>query len=61
MKTYFFQFLRKKLNMASDDFVEKHRRYKLKMFISDKDKEEVENFISECRREWENGQKKDRT
>lgn len=55
MKTYFFQFLRKKLNMASDDFVEKHRRYKLKMFISDKDKEEVENFISECRREWENG------
>ncbi|MEG2347249.1 MAG: hypothetical protein RSB50_06165 [Cetobacterium sp.] len=55
MKTYFFQFIRKKLNVMSDEFVEKHRRYKLKMFLSTKDKEEVEKFIQKCKEEWNNG------
>ncbi len=35
MKILFFQFMRKKLNVASDEFVEKYRRYKLKMFLSE--------------------------
>lgn len=52
MKILFFQFMRKKLNVASDEFVEKYRRYRLKMFLSEKDKREVEKFIEKCRAEY---------
>lgn len=52
MKILFFQFMRKKLNVANDEFVEKYRRYRLKMFLSEKDKEEVEKFIEKCRAEY---------
>lgn len=41
--------------METDDFLEKHRRYKLKMPLSDEDKEEVEKFIQKCKEEWVNG------
>ncbi|MEG1087732.1 MAG: hypothetical protein RSD79_06660 [Cetobacterium sp.] len=53
MKILFFQFMRKKLNVASDEFVEKYRRYRLKMFLSEKDKREVEKFINKCKKEYE--------
>lgn len=53
MKILFFQFMRKKLNVASDEFVEKYRRYRLKMFLSEKDKREVEKFIKESKKEYE--------
>ncbi|MGL5686002.1 MAG: hypothetical protein ACRCXQ_09450 [Vagococcus fluvialis] len=53
MKKYFFQFLREKLNVMSDEFLEKHRRYRLKMPLSDMDKKEVEGFIKKYKKEWE--------
>ncbi|MGL5243860.1 MAG: hypothetical protein ACRC7R_01605 [Sarcina sp.] len=53
MKKYFFQFLREKLNVMDDEFLEKHRRYRLKMPLSDVDKKEVEEFINKYKKERE--------
>lgn len=62
MKTTYLDFIRKKLHLVDDNFLDKYNKFRMLPFqLMDMECKEVYEFIVECRNEYEQSRNKSGT